>query len=194
MDRDQSVSGKLTPGFAIWFTGLPASGKTALAREFRLLLAAQAIHAVVLDSDDLRAVLTPQPRYTEAERDWVYAVVVYLATWLTQGGVNVLIAATANRRAYRDQARSAIERFAEVYVRCPLAVCQARDPKGIYRQALHGQAATVPGVGSDYEPPLQPEAIIDTADNPAAESAAIVFAHLQRCVRGDAPTAREVQP
>lgn len=107
MDRDQSVSGSIMlsaqpPGFAIWFTGLPASGKTALAQQLRLLLAAQGIPTVVLDSDDLRCVLTPQPCYTEDERDWVYRVIAHLATWLTQSSVNVLIAATANRRAYRD--------------------------------------------------------------------------------------------
>lgn len=167
------------PGFAIWFTGVPASGKTALAHALRQILAAEGIHVVLLDSDDLRAVLTPDPRYTDAERDWLYGVIVYLATWLTGSGVNMLIAATANRRAYRDQARAAIARFAEVYVRCPLPICQARDPKGLYRQAAEGRAATLPGLGAMYEPPLRPEAEIDTEHSRPREAALIVVERLR---------------
>lgn len=70
---------------------------------------------------------------------------------------------------------------------CPLAVCQERDPKGIY--AAHGESGTVPGVGADYEPPLQPETVIDTTHNAAAESATLVLAKLQHFVLGNSPAA-----
>ena len=145
-------------GFVVWFTGLPASGKTSLAYAMQAALAAQGdIQTVVLDSDELRAVLTPKPTYSAAERDWFYGVMSYLAAWLARDGVNVLIAATANRRRYRDEARRQIARFAEVHVVCSLAECQARDPKGIYKQAQAGEATFVPGVGATYEAPLQAE-------------------------------------
>jgi adenylylsulfate kinase len=106
-----------------------------IARELRRMPATRSVPALILDSDELRRMLTPQPTYSAAERDWFYGVIASLAAWLTQNGLNVLIAATAHRRAYRDQARLQIARFAEVYVRCPLHVCHQRAPKGLYAQA-----------------------------------------------------------
>lgn len=170
------------PGFALWFTGLPASGKTVLARELRQLLATRDIHAVVLDSDELRAVLTPEPRYTAAERDWLYHVIAYLAAWLTRSGVNVLIAATANRRSYRDGARANIGRFVEVYVRCDPAVCRQRDPKGLYRRAAQGLATALPGASADYEPPLAPEIVVDSDQCTPVEAARFVLQHIDDVV------------
>ena len=162
-------------GFAVWLTGMPASGKTTLAHALQTHLAAQGIPAILLDSDDLRPILTPQPTYTPDERDRFYAILGQLAAWLTRQGLNVLIAATANRRAYRDQARRLIPRFAEVYVACSLATCQARDPKGIYARAQAAAQDTVPGLGAAYEPPLTPEATINTeALSPAAAAAAVL--------------------
>jgi adenylylsulfate kinase len=162
------------PGFVIWLTGLPASGKTSLAYAMQQQLAQHSIPCLVLDSDDLRAVLTPEPEYSEAERCWFYRVIVYLAAWLAMNHMNVLIAATGNRRIYRERARCAIKRFAEVYVFCPLVVCQQRDSKGIYARAYTGEADSVPGIGVAYEPPFAPEVVIDTTKslpNEAAESA-----------------------
>ncbi len=72
-------------------------------------------------------------------------------------GVPVVFDATANRRAYRDEARRLIPRFVEVFVDCPLEACVARDPKGLYRKALAGSIATLPGVQTTYEPPERPD-------------------------------------
>lgn len=183
MDGDQHLPGGVnsvqeTPGLVVWFTGLPASGKSTLAREVRRLLGERGVHAVLLDSDDFRPVLTPSPTYAEAERDWFYQVIAYLATWLASSGVNVLIAATGHRRSYRAQVRRQVQRFAEVYVRCDQAVCRARDPKGIYRLADLGQADTVPGIGVAYEPPEQPVVAVDTDQLGPADAARLVVAHL----------------
>lgn len=167
-----------SPGFVVWLTGMPASGKTTLARALQTRLAAQGIPAILLDSDHLRGILTPNPTYTPTERDWFYAALGQLAAWLAQEGVNVLIAATANRRAYRDQARQQIPRFAELYVRCSLATCQARDPKGIYARAQAAAQDAVPGLGAIYEPPLFPEATVDTEH--LSPDAAAAFALAQR--------------
>ena len=166
------------PGFVLWLTGLPASGKTTLAYALRQKLAANGVPAVVLDSDELRRILTPQPSYDAAERDWFYGVLGQLAGLLAKDGVNVLVAATANRRRYRDQARQQLTRFAEVYVRCDLATCQQRDPKGIYAQAQSGTAVSVPGVGSSYEPPTEPEIAVDTTLLTADEAATAVYHQL----------------
>jgi adenylylsulfate kinase-like enzyme len=96
---------------------------------------------------------------------------------LVLNGVPVIVDATANLRAYRERARDAIPRFLEVHVRCPLAVCQARDPKGIYRRGAEGTARDVPGVSAPFEPPLKPEVVVDgEREDPAAAARRIVSA------------------
>ena len=147
--------------FAVWVTGLPASGKSTLASSLKAQLADRGIDVAVLESDALRQILTVQPRYDEQGREAFYRQMVYIGTLLTQHGVPVIFDATANRRQYRDQARGAILRFIEVYVDCPLEVCIGRDPKGIYRKASEGKASTVPGLQSDYEPPDKPDVVVD---------------------------------
>jgi adenylylsulfate kinase len=149
-------------GFAIWLTGLPGSGKTTIARGLAAALDEVNGPVEVLDSDKLRRVLTPNPTYSEEERDWFYRVLVYIARLLTQNGVGVIIAATAHRQAYRNAARQAIPRFVEVFVRCSLDTCMARDQKGIYDRAVAGQAHSVPGLQVPYQAPAQPEVVVDT--------------------------------
>ena len=148
-------------GFAIWLTGLPASGKSTLAAALAEELARLGVSAQILDSDEMRRVLTPQPTYSREERDWFYGVMVYIGRLLVENGVNVIFAATANRRRHRAEARRAIDKFMEVYVRCPLETCMARDRKGIYAKALAGQASTVPGLQDPYEPPESPEVVVE---------------------------------
>ncbi|KPV50266.1 hypothetical protein SE17_27960, partial [Kouleothrix aurantiaca] len=146
-------------GWALWLTGLPASGKTTIAWALRHTLEARGISAIVIDSDALRALLLPNSTYTPAERDWLYHRLVELTTWLVRSGENVIIAATGSQRRYREAARAVLGvHFAEVWVRCPAAVCQARDPKGLYASASAGLAHNLPGVGAAYEPPEHPDA------------------------------------
>jgi adenylylsulfate kinase len=165
------------PAFAVWLTGLPASGKSTVGRALAAELAGIGIRAAVLESDTVRREITPDAKYGEAERDAFYATLAYLARTLVLHGVPVIVDATANRRAYRDRARAAIPRFLEVHVRCPLAVCQARDPKGIYRRGADGTAQNVPGVSAPYEPPLMPEVVVDgERDDPAVAAGRIVSA------------------
>jgi len=156
------MSEGVQPGFAIWLTGLPSSGKTTLAHALSHLLIERGIAVQVLDSDDLRRRLTPNPTYSPEERDWFYDVVTFLAGLLADNGVNVLIAATASRRAYRQAARDRIVRFAEVYVDCSPEVCRARDPKGLWKRADEGEIMRLPGTGVPYEPPESPEVRVDT--------------------------------
>jgi adenylylsulfate kinase len=162
--------------FGVWLTGLPASGKSTIARALEALLAGRGVRAVVLESDDLRRLLTPKPRYDASERDRFYGAMADFARWIAGYGVPVLVAATANLRAYRDRARSGIPRFLEVFVDCPLPVCRARDPKGIYRRAAAGSAPNVPGVSAPYEPPLRPEVVVDGERNPDESAGAILSA------------------
>ena len=157
--------------FAIWVTGLPASGKSTLVAALKTQLADRGIDVAVLESDVLRRILTVQPHYDEPEREAFYRQMVYIGTLLAQHGVPVIFDATANRRAYRDQARIQIPRFLEVYVNSPLEICIARDPKGIYRKARDGEAKSVPGLQSIYEPPENPDVVVDESRE-LAETAA----------------------
>jgi adenylylsulfate kinase len=147
-------------GFAVWLTGLPASGKSTIAEALRSELAGRGINVAVLESDALRRILTPEPDYGDKERDAFYAGMAYIGWLLTDHGVSVIFDATANRRAYRDRARARIPRFLEVHVACPLPVCEARDPKGIYRRGREGKAPNVPGIQAEYEPPLAPDLVV----------------------------------
>lgn len=147
----------MIPGWAVWITGLPASGKSTLARAVASKLEDMGVRVQVLESDELRRVLTPRAGYSDEERETFYNAMVYIGVLLTSNGVNVLFDATANRRRWREKAREEIPRFMEIHVDTPLEVCRKRDPKGIYRKADQGRADTVPGAQEIYEAPKDPE-------------------------------------
>lgn len=157
------------PTFSIWFTGLPASGKTTLANLLAQELAKKGIRSQVLDSDNMRKILTPDPAYTQEERDWFYNTLSFIGGLLVTNGVNTIISATAHRRDHRERAREYMPEFIEVYVRCPLQTCIERDQKGIYRKAVEGKATSVPGVQELYEEPTMPAIIVDTEQNPPSD-------------------------
>jgi adenylylsulfate kinase len=127
----------------------------------------------VLESDALRRIFTPHPRYDEEEREAFYRQIVYIGALLARHGVAVIFDATANRRAYRDWARARIPRFIEVYVDTPLEVCMSRDPKGIYRDGRE-----VPGLQAAYEPPLDAEVVIHGDQEPAQVAARRIVGRL----------------
>ena len=160
--------------WAVWLTGPPASGKTTVARAFLQALAREGVRAVHLESDALRAILTPAPTYEPAERDRFYREVGELASLLVSQGFPVVIDATAPRREHRDRARARIERFLEVLVDAPEGVRRKRDPKGLYRLAQHGGAPHLPGATEPYEPPERPDLVL-SGERPAEESAARVL-------------------
>lgn len=161
-------------GFALWLTGIPASGKSSITRELVKQLHAHRVPVVVLESDEMRKILTPAPTYSDEERSWFYRALALIGAMITRSGVNVIFDATANKREYRDQARQAIHKFMEVYVACPQEVCIKRDPKGIYAQAAKKTATNVPGVQAAYEPPLRPDLTLDGQALPALEAARIM--------------------
>jgi adenylylsulfate kinase len=168
----------MKPGFAVWITGLPASGKSTLAEALSAELAARGVNFAVLESDALRRVLTPDPRYEESEREVFYGAIAHIGQLLTAHGVSVIFDATANRRSYRERARRQIPRFVEVYMDCPLPVCEARDPKGIYRRGRDGSSPRVPGIQVAYEPPPDPELVVRGDRETPSDAAARVVATL----------------
>ncbi len=140
----------------------------------------------ILQLDEVRKVVTPQPKYTEQERDIVYSSLAYMAKVLTECGIDVIVDATAHRKRYRDLARQLIPNFAEVYVKCSLAVCIEREstraaeysPKGIYRKSA-AKSATVPGINVPYEETNNPEIVIDSEKTGPQEAAKIIVTYVR---------------
>lgn len=147
--------------FCLWITGLPGSGKSTILNELSKLLSESGIEAVPLSLDHIRKILTPQPKYTSEERAIVYRALVIMAQLLVDhGGKNVIIDATGNRKEFRELARRLIREFAEIYVRCPLEICRAREAsrrdqpvqKDLYKRASEGKLkGELPGISAPYE-------------------------------------------
>jgi adenylylsulfate kinase len=156
-------------GAVVWFTGLPASGKSTLAARVH----AQ-VGGVFLDGDVFRDILGAHA-YAVADRDDVYRRLALLAALLARQGNIVFVAATAPQRAHRDKARAIAPRFIEVYVTTPLAECERRDPKGLYARARAGEVPMLPGVGATYEAPRSPEVIATGGED---DDAVARLAHL----------------
>jgi adenylylsulfate kinase len=146
--------------FAVWITGLPASGKSTLTAELVRQLSEAGINAAVLESDALRKVFSSESSYGDQEREYFYSSLCFIGRVLTEHGICVVFDATANLRSFRARARQQIPRFIEIFVECPLETCIDRDPKGIYRKAREGQTTNVPGLQTLYEPPLEPDIVV----------------------------------
>jgi adenylylsulfate kinase len=157
--------------FAVWITGLPASGKSTVTAQLAPQLRACNVEVAVLESDVLRKMFSQRPSYDERDREYFYASVAFIGRVLTEHGIAVVFDATANLRAYRDFARKQIPRFIEVYVECPLETCIRRDPKGIYKKALEGGAEHVPGIQTAFEAPENPDVLIHGDRDDPHESA-----------------------
>ncbi len=159
--------------WALWITGLPASGKSTVTAALGAQLAARGVHPIVLESDALRKILEIGHPYSMEGRETFYRQMADLGALLVRQGFPVIFDATANRLAYRERARREIPQFLEVYVDVPLETCMARDPKGIYRGAASGEATNVPGLQDPYEPPPSPDVLIHGED-PEADARRIV--------------------
>ena len=155
-------------GAVVWFTGLPSSGKSRLARRVQDLLIEESLPCCLLDGDRVRALLHPQPGYSDPERDDFYLTLGNLALELAQQGLIVLVPATANRRQYRDQVRARAPRFIEVWMNASVAECRQRDGKQLYTQFASGQVHGLPGQDMVYEAPEAAEVSAHGGDDDAA--------------------------
>ena len=166
-------------GFAIWITGLPASGKSTVTAALARQLRERGIKVAVLESDILRKVFSTHPSYDEHDREYFYGSLAFIGRVLTEHGIAVIFDATANLRSYRERARRQIPNFMEVFVDCPLEVCIQRDPKGIYKKGLQGEAPHVPGLQAAYEPPEKPDVFIRGDRDEPTEAANRIVAVLK---------------
>jgi adenylylsulfate kinase len=173
-------------GAVVWLTGLSGSGKSTIARAAEERLAAAGRLAYVLDGDNLRHGLCADLGFAAADRTENIRRVGHVAALLADAGVLVLTAFISPFRADRAAARAVLGAdLLEVFVDAPLAACEARDPKGLYRKARAGEIAEFTGVSSPYEPPEHPDLHLRTADASLAMCVDALLALLQQ--RGVTP-------
>ena len=166
-------------GFVVWFTGVPATGKSTVATIVEQELRSLGLKVENLDSDEVRANISPNLGYTLEARDENTKRLAFLGKLLSRNGVAVLITAVSSLRKFRDRARSQIDNFAEVHVKCPLEECQKRDPKGLYKKAERGEVNDIAGMHQPYEEPLNAEVVLETHSSTAEECASMVIEALR---------------
>ncbi len=165
-------------GFTLWFTGLSGAGKSTLARAVEERLRARGRKVEVLDGDEVRTHLSKGLGFSREDRDTNIKRIAFVCKLLTRNGVICISAAISPYREAREWARREIGRFVEVYVKCPLEVCRARDVKGLYRLVDEGKIKNFTGVDDPYEEPERPELIIETDRERPEQSVARIFARL----------------
>ncbi len=167
-------------GFTIWVTGLSGSGKTTMTTMLASALRERGLRVEVLDGDVVRTHLTKGLSFSRQDRDENIRRVGWVCELLSRNGVIAIAAVISPYRQTRDEIRSRIPRFVEVYMEAPLDVLTERDVKGLYRRALAGEIENFTGVSDPYEPPLNPEVTCRTGgEETSAESAAKVIAKLE---------------
>jgi bifunctional enzyme CysN/CysC len=161
----------------LWFTGLPASGKSTVAKLVEAQLAKSGQHTMMLDGDNLRHGLNRDLGFTDADRVENVRRVGEVAKLMTEAGLIVLCAFISPFRAERRMVREMFDagEFLEIFVDAPLEACIARDPKGLYAKARAGQIPHFTGIDSPYEAPEAPDLILDTSGDTAEESAGRVM-------------------
>ena len=166
----------------LWFTGLSGSGKSTLAGALEAELMQRGIHTYLLDGDNVRHGLCSDLGFATADRQENLRRVGEVAKLMVDAGLVVLAAFVSPYRAERDaiRARFTQEEFIEVFVDTPLAACEARDPKGLYKKARAGEIKHFTGIDDPYETPLQPEIRLVNDELPIAEGVARLLAALQQ--------------
>ena len=177
-DREKLLGQK---GVTVWFTGLSGSGKSTVVREVEHILYERGHLAYVLDGDNIRHGLNKNLGFSPEDRNENIRRIGEVAHLFTDAGLITLTAFISPYRADRDQARVLAKdgEFIEVYVNCPLEVCEQRDPKGLFKKARAGQIKEFTGISAPYEPPENPEITVNTAEQTVTQSALIVISYLE---------------
>jgi adenylylsulfate kinase len=168
-------------GATLWLTGLSGSGKSTLSHRVERLLLERGVFAYVLDGDNVRHGLNGDLGFSPADRVENIRRIGEVAKLFTDAGAIVLTAFISPYRADRDRARALMApgEFLEVYVAAPLEVCEARDPKGLYKKARAGAIPDFTGISAPYEAPEKPEIVVDTGADDLDACARKVVAYLE---------------
>jgi adenylylsulfate kinase len=167
------------PAPVLWFTGLPAAGKTTLAAALAAALRARGEAVEHLDGDAVRA-LFPATGFSREERDRHVRWAGFTASRLSAHGVLVLASFVSPAREARDFVRTLCPRFAEVHVATPPEECARRDPKGLWARARRGEVADFTGVSAPYEAPMAPELVLGERGESVEAGVAALLSLLER--------------
>ncbi len=166
-------------GFTIWFTGLSGSGKSTLSEILEQRLQAHGHNVEIMDGDIVRTHLSKGLGFSREDRDTNIKRIAFVCNLLSRNGVICISAAIAPYREAREWAREHIGNFVEIYVKCPIDVCRARDVKGLYKLVDEGKIKNFTGVDDPYEEPEHPELVIETDKETIEESISRIFAKLE---------------
>lgn len=165
-------------GFTIWFTGLSGAGKSTLANLLVDRLRDMGRRVELLDGDEVRTNLSSGLGFSKADRDMNIQRIAFVAKLLSRNGVIAITAAISPYRETRDRARQEIGNFVEVYVNCPLEVCESRDVKGLYKKARSGEIAQFTGISDPYEAPERAEIVVHTDQENPEQDVEIILSKL----------------
>ncbi|MDX2242840.1 MAG: adenylyl-sulfate kinase [Leptolyngbyaceae cyanobacterium bins.302] len=166
-------------GVILWLTGLSGAGKTTIAQHLEHKLRSRDRPVELLDGDGIRQNLSKGLGFSREDRDNNVRRVGYVANLLSRNGVIVIVALISPYRSVRDELRSTLNNFVEIYVNAPLEVCEARDVKGLYAKARSGQIQSFTGIDDPYEVPLNPDITCHTAEETVAESVGKIVTWLE---------------
>jgi len=169
-------------GAVVWITGLSGAGKTTLALAAERALFERGCQVAVLDGDKVRKGLCADLGFSLPERSENIRRIGETARLFYEAGQIVLVSAISPLRADRERARALVPSpyFVEVWCRCPLAVCEERDPKGLYRKARAGLLPEFTGISSPYEAPDKPDVLVDSAESSVEQEVGRLLAELER--------------
>jgi sulfate adenylyltransferase len=169
-------------GVCLWFTGLSGAGKSTTAEVLTVLLLEHGRQVTVLDGDVVRTHLSNGLGFSKEDRDTNIRRIGFVAAEIVRHGGIVACAAVSPYRATRDDVRALVggEHFVEIFVDTPLAVCEARDTKGMYAKARRGEIKDFTGIDDPYEAPRHPEITLDTVHQTPEANARRILEYLQQ--------------
>ena len=167
--------------FVLWFTGLSGSGKSTLANAIEKKLFDTAHNTIVLDGDNIRHGLCSDLGFTETDRNENMRRVAEVTKLFVEAGTIVLAAFVSPYRQDRENVRSRLPHgdFYEIYCECDLAVCEERDPKGLYARARKGEIDNFTGISAPYEEPIKPDMVINTGELSLEDEVAKILKQLK---------------
>ncbi len=167
-------------GFCIWFTGLSGAGKSTITEALTELLAESGRQVTVLDGDVVRTHLSRGLGFSKEDRDTNIMRIGYVASEIVRHDGAVICAAVSPYRATRNEVRNLVgpDRFILAFVNTPLEVCEQRDVKGMYAKARRGEVKGFTGIDDPYEPPVDPDIILDTVACSPEDNARLIIDHL----------------
>jgi adenylyl-sulfate kinase len=167
-------------GFTLWFTGLSGSGKSTISGILVEEFDRRGVPVEVLDGDIVRENLSKGLGFSKEDRDTNIRRIAFVADLVSKHGTPVITAAISPYREIRDEARELMDgRMVEAYVKASVEECERRDVKGLYKKARAGEIKEFTGVSDPYEPPEEPELVLETEQQSPEESAKQILAYLE---------------